>query len=855
MLIFGLAIFVISSNKGALQDVPESKVAFLDSRSSVTVGFRRARTVQEVTGQFLMTVGSRRASVARIEPASDPDLRSLPRTEGRVVLPGSFQSRLGGKDWDPDGDSTQMTEERPGVFSLVLTLPEGRFEYKIARNGTWEQNWGADFAEGGANLSLQVPKGGKLVRFVVDFNEKTIKNSLQNPGEVVTPARAEPKKAPAGPARYTSFKLKLGTAISTEEITRPMSLKVGDEPRARTVFAREVLSDPAWRYDGNDLGARWQKKGTTFKVWSPVASKARLLLYRDAKGGTPAIEPMHHSAHGTWTAWVPGDLHGRFYQFQFESYGETRVATDLYSFAASPDSRRSMVVDLSRTKPAGWPVKLGRTYPSTTDVSLYEISVRDFTSSPTSGVPAKLRGKYAGLIQAGTTAGPASSQPTGLSYLKQLGVSHVHLLPVHNFLSRPGEYTWGYATNLFNVPEETYSATPNNPVGVLREFKQMVAGLHRNGIGVVLDVVYNHTWPPSGKDSAFWQTAPYYYFRTNDQGDVLNESGVGNALHDGRPMARKFVRDSLIHWLKEYQVDGFRFDLLGMHQPESVRDWARAVRAVRPDAVIYGEPWTGGGPTRFGKGAQRGSTVAVFNDDFRNVWRGELDGSRPGFGMGGEVTSGLLESVLGGSPQFADQPTETINYVSAHDNMTLRDRIALSIDSEKSVSDREALREASVRLMLAATVLSPGVPFLEGGVELGRTKGGNENSYNSGDAVNGFDWARAKDFADTQAYLRGLLQIRARTPLLRIATVAELKKKQVFLRGLPEGVAGFRLKGENGKDLVVLFNGSVTDQVVRLPDGSWQQWVDGVHADRRGLGLRQRSLKLPPLSAAAIVKQ
>jgi pullulanase len=551
-----------------------------------------------------------------------------------------------------------------------------------------------------------------------------------------------------------------------------------------------------------------------------------------------------------WSVSVPGDWHGALYQYQFESYGVVRIAPDINGFAASADSRFSLVVDLARTNPPGGIPPTPLRHQSQTDAVLYELHIRDFTIRPESGVAPEKRGKYAGLAQAGTRV-PGTDFKTGLDYLVSLGVTDVHLLPVQNFLGKTGEYNWGYVTNLFNVPEETYSTTPGSPVGVIREFKAMVAALHRAGLRVVLDVVYNHTWPPDGKDSAFDQTVPYYYFRTDDRGYLRNESGVGNALHDERPMVRKFVRESLLYWQSEYGIDGFRFDLLGMFHPESVRDWTRALRQKRPDTILYGEPWTGGGPTRFPKGAQRGTGMAVFNDDFRNIVRGDLDGTTPGFALGG---GGDLRAAIAGGASFATSPQESVNYVSAHDNLTLWDKITKSLPP-----NRPDLHIAAVRLALATVLLSQGVPFLEGGVEIGRTKGGNPNSYNAGDSANAFDWERATRYGEIQKYVSGLIHLRRGHRLFRLPTQPAIHAALTFLSTstLPPQTTAFTLTGQAQDSFrlyLVLLHGGITRRTLKLPPGKWHVLADHRRADTKPFATQESALTLEPLSAYVLAQ-
>lgn len=850
-----LALLVATVGGSSAAEPP----AFLDSPTQVRVALDPPLTPEAMQGQFRVWLAGREVPITRVEAGGEPEReRRLPRTPGRIVLAGTFQSALGGRDWDPDGDVTQMTEVRPGVHELVVELPAGRYEYKIARDGSWNENYGQGFELRGANIPLVLTEK-RVVRFIVDLGAKRILNSVENPGEVSTPPMAPPKPAVSPETKFPVAVLTLARAVPLSRLDRPILVRQKDRAE-RQVIPREVLSAPEL-VDDRPLGAIYAREATTFRVWSPIAGRATLLLYREAQGGEPRRVRMIKNDRGTWETTVTGDLHGWFYLYEFESLGETRRATDVNSRSANRDSTRSQVVDLRRTDPPGWPSQPRLRHLHQTDAVIYELHVRDFTVHADSGVDAAKRGKYAGMVQSGTRV-PGTDVKTGLDYLVDLGVTDIHILPIQNFLTGSfDEYTWGYATNLFDVPEETYSQTPDDRIAVIREFKQMVMGMHRAGLRVILDVVYNHTWPPEGKDSNFWQTVPYYYFRTNDRGQVLNESGVGNALHDERPMVRKFVRDSLLFWLEEYRVDGYRFDLIGMHHPESVRDWATAMRATRPDVLLYGEPWTGGGPTRFGKGAQRGTGVAVFNDRFRGAFRGELDGSAPGFAMGGRVDLNFLRKAIvgwidsaGTADGFTDSPQETINYISAHDNLTLVDRIARSIPNSQP-----ELQRAALRLSGAAVLLAQGVPFLEGGAQIGRTKGGNSNSYNAGDEVNGYDWDRGLAYRDVNAYYRGLIQLRRGMNAFRLPTAEEIRRRLSFVAGTSPEVLAWTIDatglGDRWGSVLVVLHGSTAAGRFTLPEGQWDLLVDEARAGLMPLGSVQGELALAPLSAYVLVRR
>lgn len=829
--------------------------AFLDGPDKVTVWLPDPLPREEAEKGFVIFVEGEPIAVRSVQPTGGPWRPSRPERPGRVVLPGSFQDELGGAEWDPNGESTEMTEVKEGVFELIVTLPKGQFEYKIAVGGGWGENYGAGFVRDGTNLSISVPANGTRIRFVADFKAKTIKNSLEHPDEVPAPLPGTEKPtALAGETKFDAFSLTLAKPLAASAVTKKIVLRRSGMPD-RQVAPREFLDQEAFRYRGGDLGAMWSPSSTTFKVWSPTSTSAQVLLYSSAEGGQPREIPMTRGGQGVWQAKVSGNLHRTFYRFRFERHGQTREAADIYGRAASADLKRTMVANLSAANPVGWPTEPLVRHADKTDSVLYELHVRDFTVQKESQVRPEWRGKYLGLAQRGLKS--PTGRATGLDYLKSLGVTDLHLLPIQSFEFTG--YTWGYATTLFNVPEESYSTTPNNPLGVVKEVKQMVQSVHQAGMRVVMDVVYNHTWPPEGEGSHFEMTVPHFYFRTNEKGQNLNESGVGNAVADERWMVRKYVKDSLVYWAQEYKIDGFRFDLLGMHKPESVAEWVKAIKAVDPDSVIYGEPWTGGGPTHFGKNAQRGVGIALFNDRFRSFYRGDTRSPQPGFMHGARWDRNEADLAMrgyvgpAGHPRaFADRPSETINYVSAHDDLTLWDKVALAMPN----ADAKA-HESSVRIGLAATLLSQGVPFIEGGVELGRTKGGDPNSYGSGDKVNQFDWARAEYYGSLAEYTRQLIAIRRRHPVFRLRTAQQIND---VIAAWPidraEGMPVFELDGSRVGDswskVLIAFNNSSSLRGIDLPDGVWQAAVEGGRAREGALRSVTGRLDVAPMSVSVV---
>ena len=833
---------------------PRGEPAFLETADTIRALMPKPLEPASLNGKVKVLVGGKSVTVRAIE-AGGPVIgagSSDSTDPTKVVIAGTVQGALGGADWNPNGDITRMNAVSSGVFEFVATFPKGSYEYKVARGGSWTENYGAGFEKDGGNIGLTVANDKTIVRFVVDFNAKTVKDSINQPLEISVPATAPVIVAPVKPTggAVQVVNIRLTAPLSAKEVAQAIELKV-DGDFDRTVYARGFLDDKQFRYSGDDLGSRWGAARTTFKVWSPVSSSVELFLFDNAADGPSEILDMKRGSAGVWYATVAGDLHGKYYQYRLKSYGETRVAADINGYAASSDSKRSVVVDLKRTNPANWSTPRGSSRPQVDSV-IYEMHVRDFTVDPSSGVKPEWRGKYLGLTQTGTTV-PGTAQKTGLDYLKDLGVTDVHLLPIQNFNpANSGVYNWGYETTLFNVPEEQYSTRPGEPLQTILETKLMIQAMHNAGLRVVMDVVYNHTVPAGGDDSAFWQTVPYFYFRTNDQGQLLNESGVGNAVNDDYAMVRKYVRDSVSFWLREYGIDGYRFDLIGMFNKQTVQDISQTLRKIRPDVVLYGEPWTGGGPTRFGKGSQRGTGFAVFNDNIRNAMRGDLDGTKAGFVMGGLTsTTQIMKGIIGSITDFTDSPLETINYVSAHDNLTLWDKL------DKAMPDATLEMKAAAAQLAGAIVLtSQGVPFLEGGAEIGRTKGGNNNSYNTGDKDNRFDWARAAQFKGVRDYYKGLIAIRKSHRAFRLWDAKDVREVLAFIpeNRLPVSTIAYTLNGakvgDSWKQILVVLHGSKNAETMQLPLGTWRVAANGVTASASGsLGTVSGSLKLEPLSA------
>ncbi len=693
-------------------------------------------------------------------------------------------------------------------------------------------------------------------------NVKVVIGNSKWPIKEVVPA------IPGDVTRTNYIEIELAKPLSPFDVSKDMILKIkGFSPA--TIYAYKALNDSVFHYDGQ-LGSIYSKDSTTFKVWSPVSKEVKLLLYKNASDSIPyATYEMKRNEAGVWSVKVNGNLNGVYYLYEFNSYGKIRKAPDIYCYAADMYNRKSMVIDLTKTDPKGWNGDNYVGLKHQTDAIIYEMDVRDFTSLKSSGLPKIYRGKYLGLTVHGTNY---DGIPTGIDHLRSLGITDVHLMPIQDFWNEPfGQYNWGYVTYLFNVPEAQYSTLPSSPTATVKQVKEMVLALHKTNIGVIMDVVYNHT-SGVGKYSPFDQSVPYYYYRIDRKGTYLNQSGVGNTIATENYMARKFILDSLKYWVRQYHIDGFRFDLLGLYDPQTVKEIVKQLRELNPRIILYGEPWGGWGVTPlFSKGDQKGMHLAVFNDNLRDgiigsvfdpTAKGFIEGMRKNViierGVVGEIE---YNSLISG---FAQNPDETVNYVTSHDNYTLWDRISAA-EPRWTLQQKKAAQKFANAIILT----SQGVPFLAGGVEFARTKEGNGNSYNAGDAVNGFDWSRLRTFKDVNEYYKGLITLRRTHPAFRMVDPKEIKKHIVFfpkqyrqitkyLR-MPLAVVAYEIKGNaNGdswRNILVVYNGETKPFEFTLPKGKWHVVVNAEKAGVETLKVVSSKIELSPTSAYVLFQR
>lgn len=635
-------------------------------------------------------------------------------------------------------------------------------------------------------------------------------------------------------------------------------------------------------YGGDDLGAVYSPECTRFRVWAPEAQQMTLQMY-ETGNDMPVKEScaMEPGEGGTWSYVREGDCAGLYYTYLVTGAdGAQREAVDPYARAAGVNGKRAMVVDLAATNPEGFGEDGYRNPESITDAVIYEGSVRDFTADASSG--AVNRGKFLGLAEAGTKN--SYGEATGLDYISGLGVTHVQFLPIFDYETvdeaHPSErqYNWGYDPDNYNVPEGSYATDPFDGEVRIREMKEMIQAFHDRGIGVIMDVVYNHTFRAS--DSNLNKLAPGYYYRSDERWTFTNGSGCGNEIASERAMVRKLIIDSLMYWMTEYHIDGFRFDLMGVLDTETMKEAARTLRAVRPDVFLYGEPWNGGDSAlpvekrAFKCNMEALPEIGAFNDGIRDAVKGDVFRmEEPGFVNGGRDCEGVLRSGIMGAARhlrecdriyggevWMKEPRQSINYVSCHDNYTLWDKLALTCPGED-----ETMRKRMNRLAAAIILTSQGVPFLQAGEEFLRSKpipGTGilaENSYNMADAVNSLKWDRIHEYADMVAYYRGLMAFRREHPALRLREARQVEECLRFLAHTPPGIVAYVLDGTKVQDaarICVIFNNNREAVSVELPEqGQWSVMIDACRAGVNEIFSVESNAVIEPVSAMVLVKE
>ena len=617
-------------------------------------------------------------------------------------------------------------------------------------------------------------------------------------------------------------------------------------------------------YPEANLWTRYTPHFTTFSIWSPVAEEVRVNFYEKGDDGQVLDKAeLVETEEGRWSLTVHKDLLGIYYTYHVKVMGKWLDETPgIYATAVGVNGKRAMVADLTATDPENWTTDRGPAVSSPNEVVLYEAHIRDFTISKNSG--SSRPGKYLGMVEQGTTN--PDGLATGIDHIKELGVTHVHLLPAFDYLSvdesalEKPQYNWGYDPQNYNVPEGSYSSDPYRAEVRIREFKEMVQGFHRNGLGVILDVVYNHTGVTIG--SNFNLEVPGYYYRQNPDGKWSDASGCGNETASEHIMMRKFILESCCYWVREYHIDGIRFDLMGIHDIETMNLLTIVLKEINPNILIYGEGWAAGAsPLPEALRATKAHTyklhhIAAFSDDIRDALKGSVfEAKGRGFvsgasGLEEKVKFGVVGSIQhpevhAGTPAWAREPWQAVSYVSCHDNHTLYDKLKASAEgaSEEEIKGMHLLANAVV-------LTSQGIPFLHAGEELLRTKKGEHNSYNLPDSINQLDWHWKTAHKDVFAYYRDLVSLRKAHPAFSMPTAEMVNRHLHFMQTAP-GMVGFYIKdyanGDSWKNIMVIYNANGWAARVDLP-GEWRVAAAGKKIDLTGEKQVNGFVEAPPVS-------
>lgn len=646
---------------------------------------------------------------------------------------------------------------------------------------------------------------------------------------------------------------------------------------ADTAMENSYLTWPA--YDGDDLELKVDNSGTHFTLWSPKAEAVKVNIY-DTDRNTPAVASyqMKKSDNGTWRVTVPEQLYGKFYTFNVTVGGKELAETPgVWAKAVGTNGHRAAIIDFAKTDPEGWQADKGPEIDNITDAVIYEMHHRDFSIDPSSGIVHK--GKFLALTEPKTTS--PEGEKTGIDHLKELGVTHVHILPSYDYNSvdeanlQNNGYNWGYDPYNYNAPEGSYSTDPANPETRVREMKEMVKALHDAGIGVVMDVVYNHT--ANNDDSNFSLTAPGYYYRHRPDGSYSDASGCGNETASERQQMRDFIVNSVKYWADEYHIDGFRFDLMAIHDIETMNEVAAELKKINPSIFVYGEGWTAGdSPLPADRRALKENVnkmegIAVFSDDIRDAVKGHYSNAedrgfvtgKPGneetikIGIVASTNHPQVDYSKGNNSKFpyAGAPTQIINYVSCHDDLTLTDKLAKSMPGST-----EAERQRAARLAQTIVFTSQGTPFMFAGEEVFRDKKGVHNSYKSPDSINAIDWNLKTKNKEQFEYYRNLIRLRKEHPAFRMTSADDVAKNIVFDNVKTPNVVSYSIRnnanGDAWKEIKLVFNGSEKEYTAKVPKGNWT--VIAYDGELNPDGLSQSKggkISVPPTSALILAKE
>jgi len=600
-------------------------------------------------------------------------------------------------------------------------------------------------------------------------------------------------------------------------------------------------------YQGADLGLTYSTDHSSFRVYAPTAAKVELSLYRDPLLGEPYQRILMQRAEGgTWTTTIDHDLRGIYYTYRVSINDKwNNDVPDPYAKLVGVNGRRSLIDDLRKTDPPGWKNDQSPPFKNPTDAVIYELHVRDASISANSGI--KQKGKFVGLTETGTKN--SAGLTTGIDHLEEIGVTHIHLLPSYDFFTvdetKPDkpQYNWGYDPLNYNTPEGSYSTNAKDGLVRVKEFKQLIETFHQHDLRVVMDVVYNHTMLTG--DSWFNQLVPGYYYRQNKDGSFSNATACNNEIASERPMVRKYILESVKYWVQEYHVDGFRFDLMGVHDIETMNLIAKELRAIKPDILLYGEGWTAGPSPlpdslrALKKNAAELDNIAVFSDDLRDGIKGSVfDIKDRGFASG---KPGMEESIKFGivaatnHPQvkfsavnyskspYANSPFQVLSYCECHDNNVLVDKLRLSCP-DASAAEIKSMHKLALTIVLT----SQGISFLHAGTEFMRSKKNVENSFESGDSINAIDWDLKTKNKDVYDYVSKLISMRKAHPAFRLTTAAEIAENIKFIQD-SSGLVSYTIDGKPVSDkwskIYLAFNGSAKEKTLVLPVGKWKPYI------------------------------
>ena len=609
----------------------------------------------------------------------------------------------------------------------------------------------------------------------------------------------------------------------------------------------------------------YSPKATTFSlVTSPEVKKVNVLISDADNNEAQLVKSMKRVGAGKWKLTVKNDLKGKYYLFGVYNNAQPDLTPGVFAKAVGVNGQRGAIIDLKDTDPEGWSEDKRPELRNPVDLVIYEMHHRDFSIDYSSGI--KNKGKFLAL-----------TEPKAIEHLKRLGVNAIHILPSFDYASvdesqpdKP-QYNWGYDPLNYNVPEGSYSTNAADPKARIKEFKQMVQALHKAGIRVILDVVYNHTFNIDG--SNFQKTYPGYYFRHRPDGTYSDGSGCGNETASEKPLMREFMVESVKYWVNEYHIDGFRFDLMGVHDIETMNLIRAELNKIDPSIYVYGEGWSAGScaypqeKLAMKANARQLNGIGAFSDEMRDALRGPFSDDKKGgflagmpnceesikFGIAGAIDHPQVDmtKVNYSKAAWTNEPSQMIAYVSCHDDMCLTDRLRATVPN---ISDEELIR---LDLLAQTAVLtSQGVPFLLSGEEMLRDKKGEHNSFRSPDSINRFDWNNLKRYPQVFDYYSKLIALRKAHPAFRMGNAEEVKKNLVFLDA-PEGVVAFQLKnnagGDSWKDIIVVLNANKTERAINVPEGLYTKVLANGKVDENGLGiLNGSSVTVAPQSALII---